>query len=275
MSGLTESDIEQMSAKQLKQFLQERNVDSSGCLEKSEFVELAKKYMNVPAQAQAQSTPQPQASANAGGSYGNQQQGNDNSYYSPPPKSTPISEEMNFNDKKGKFNSFVPKGGKTGSRGKPLDPTYYDILEVPPDAEQSQIKKAYYKQAMKYHPDKNPTPEAEEKFKLVSEAYQVLMDEETREQYDKYGKEGLEPAGGFADPKAVFSVLFGGGKFEDFIGTVGVANAFGAEDEQGVTDDSEKQNEQNERFLKKIYLNNFSSQQFSNKYFHHFALFEF
>ena len=157
---------------------------------------------------------------------------------------------MNFNDKKGKFNSFVPKGGKTGSRGKPLDPTYYEILEVAFDAEQSQIKKAYYKQAMKYHPDKNPTPEAEEKFKLVSEAYQVLMDEDTREQYDKYGKEGLEPAGGFADPKTVFSVLFGGGKFEDFIGTVGVANAFsGADEEQpgAVPDDEEKQKEQTER----------------------------
>ena len=73
---------------------------------------------------------------------------------------------------------------------------YYEILEVQRDAEKSTIKKAYRKMAMKYHPDKNPgDTEAEENFKAVNEAYQVLSDSEKRSIYDRYGKDGLEGHG--------------------------------------------------------------------------------
>ncbi len=71
--------------------------------------------------------------------------------------------------------------------------SYYEILQVSKDATTAEIKKAYRKLALKYHPDKNPgDKEAEEKFKLINEAYAVLSDEEKRKIYDLYGKEGLE-----------------------------------------------------------------------------------
>jgi molecular chaperone DnaJ len=69
---------------------------------------------------------------------------------------------------------------------------YYEVLEVSKNATSSEIKKAYRKLAIKYHPDKNPgDKEAEERFKLINEAYAVLSDEEKRQIYDLYGKEGL------------------------------------------------------------------------------------
>lgn len=71
---------------------------------------------------------------------------------------------------------------------------YYDILGVSRDASPEEIKKAYRKLAMKYHPDKNPSnrEESEEKFKEISEAYAVLSDDEKRARYDKYGDAGME-----------------------------------------------------------------------------------
>lgn len=74
---------------------------------------------------------------------------------------------------------------------------YYETLGVERDASQSEIKKAYRKQALKYHPDKNPdNSEAEKRFKEISEAYEVLSDEQKRKIYDQYGKAGLQGAGG-------------------------------------------------------------------------------
>eukprot|EP01006_Ploeotia_vitrea_P067523 TRINITY_DN97549_c0_g1_i1.p1 TRINITY_DN97549_c0_g1~~TRINITY_DN97549_c0_g1_i1.p1 ORF type:complete len:336 (-),score=45.73 TRINITY_DN97549_c0_g1_i1:281-1288(-) len=78
---------------------------------------------------------------------------------------------------------------------------YYQILAISKDASDADIKKAYRKLALKYHPDKNPDnkAEAEKKFKLVTEAYEVLSDAEKRKIYDKYGEEGLQggiPEGG-------------------------------------------------------------------------------
>lgn len=75
---------------------------------------------------------------------------------------------------------------------------YYNILEVPRNASASDIKKAYRKLALKWHPDKNPNcqDDATKKFKEISEAYEVLSDEKKRVVYDKYGKEGLTPATG-------------------------------------------------------------------------------
>ncbi len=95
---------------------------------------------------------------------------------------------------------------------------YYRILEVSRDASGAEIKKAYRKLALKYHPDRNPDDkEAEEKFKLINEAYQVLSDEEKRAIYDRYGKEGLEGRGmgGFGnadmdDIMDIFNSMFGG-----------------------------------------------------------------
>lgn len=93
---------------------------------------------------------------------------------------------------------------------------YYELLEISKDAEKTTIKKAYRKMAMKYHPDKNPDDkEAEEKFKAVNEAYQVLSDDEKRGLYDRYGKAGLEGhgqggfSGGFDDISSVFEEMFG------------------------------------------------------------------
>jgi molecular chaperone DnaJ len=96
---------------------------------------------------------------------------------------------------------------------------YYSILGVAKDVGQAELKKAYRKQAIKYHPDKNPdNKEAEDKFKEASEAYEVINDENKRQIYDQFGHRGLEGAGhsgpsGFED---IFSSF--GDIFEDFFG---------------------------------------------------------
>lgn len=94
------------------------------------------------------------------------------------------------------------------------DTKYYDVLGVLPSASDSELKKAYRKAALKYHPDKNPSPEAAEKFKELSHAYEVLADEQKRELYDSYGEDGLSQGGpggmgGMGDD--IFSQFFGGG----------------------------------------------------------------
>jgi molecular chaperone DnaJ len=95
---------------------------------------------------------------------------------------------------------------------------YYEILQVRRDASGAEIKKAYRKLAIRYHPDKNPgDKEAEEKFKAINEAYEVLSDDEKRQIYDRYGKEGLERQGGgfhassMDDIMDIFNSMFGGG----------------------------------------------------------------
>lgn len=67
---------------------------------------------------------------------------------------------------------------------------YYKILGIAKGASDDDIKKAYRKQALKWHPDKNKAANAEEKFKEVAEAYEVLSDPKKREIYDQYGEEG-------------------------------------------------------------------------------------
>ncbi|KIW04030.1 chaperone DnaJ, variant [Verruconis gallopava] len=94
------------------------------------------------------------------------------------------------------------------------DTSYYDCLGVPPDATEAQLKSAYKKGALKFHPDKNKSPEAEQRFKEISEAYEVLSDPGKRQLYDQYGKEGLEQGGmggGGMAAEDLFAQFFGGG----------------------------------------------------------------
>jgi DnaJ-class molecular chaperone len=69
---------------------------------------------------------------------------------------------------------------------------YYKILGISKSATDDEIKKAYRKLALKYHPDKNKAPGAEDKFKEVAEAYEVLSDKKKRDVFDQYGEEGLK-----------------------------------------------------------------------------------
>ncbi|MCK4699742.1 MAG: DnaJ domain-containing protein, partial [Bacteroidales bacterium] len=97
---------------------------------------------------------------------------------------------------------------------------YYDVLGVSKDASKDEIKKAYRKQALKFHPDKNPgDSSAEEKFKEAAEAYEVLRDDQKKVRYDRFGHAGVSGAGsGFSgggmtieDIFAQFGDIFGGG----------------------------------------------------------------
>ena len=99
------------------------------------------------------------------------------------------------------------------------DRDYYKTLGVPKDASEEAVKKSYRKIAMQFHPDRNPGDrEAEEKFKMASEAYEVLQDPEKRQIYDRYGIEGLKGTGftGFRGFEDIFSAF--GDIFEDFFG---------------------------------------------------------
>ena len=87
------------------------------------------------------------------------------------------------------------------------------------DSSQAAIKKAYYKQSREWHPDKNlqRQEEATERFKLISEAFQVLSDPQLRARYDKFGKQAVDGTN-FVDPSELFNMAFGGGKFEHLVG---------------------------------------------------------
>jgi len=93
---------------------------------------------------------------------------------------------------------------------------YYEVLSVSKDCDEQELKTAYRKLAMRYHPDRNPdNPEAEERFKQASEAYQVLSDPQKRAAYDRYGVAGVNGgagAGGFpggVDLGDIFGDFFG------------------------------------------------------------------
>ena len=104
---------------------------------------------------------------------------------------------------------------------------YYEVLGIGRDASEEDIKKAYRKLAVKFHPDKNPGDKsAEEKFKEIGEAYEALSDEQKRAAYDQYGHAAFDSrqragrGGGFHDPFDIFREAFGGSGsiFEEFFG---------------------------------------------------------
>src|SRR4030081_2450613 len=104
---------------------------------------------------------------------------------------------------------------------------YYEVLSVKREATSEEIKRSYRKLAVKFHPDKNPDdPHAEEQFKELGEAYDVLMDDDKRAAYDRFGHAAFAQGtagrgGGFHDPFDIFREVFGGGGggiFESFFG---------------------------------------------------------
>jgi molecular chaperone DnaJ len=106
---------------------------------------------------------------------------------------------------------------------------FYEVLGVAKNATKDEIKKAYRKKAIEFHPDKNPdNKEAEEKFKLAAEAYEVLSDDTKRQRYDQFGHDGLRGGSGFSgggmsmdDIFSQFGDIFGdafGGGFSSFFG---------------------------------------------------------
>lgn len=107
---------------------------------------------------------------------------------------------------------------------------YYEVLGVSRNARQDELKKAYRRLALQYHPDRNPNnKEAEERFKEAAEAYEVLSDEEKRQRYDQFGHEGMRPGydyHGFTDMHDIFSAFsdifgsgFGGSIFDEMFET--------------------------------------------------------
>jgi len=110
---------------------------------------------------------------------------------------------------------------------------YYDVLGVAVDADEGKIKRAYYKKARKYHPDKNHgdddnKEEAKELFQKIGEAYQVLSDSTLRRQYDKEGEDGLsgdktEINPSNIDSSLIFTMLFGSDDFHSIIGRLSMA----------------------------------------------------
>lgn len=129
------------------------------------------------------------------------------------------------------------KEGKTASGGaavgslnekKVKDREFYDLLGVSTNATQSEIKKGYYKEARKVHPDKCPDdPDAATKFQTLGQAYQILSNEQTRAAYDKNGKSDNENQDAMVnaiDPTVFFNVMFGSTLVEPYVGELWIAS---------------------------------------------------
>lgn len=92
---------------------------------------------------------------------------------------------------------------------------YYRTLGIQRDATDDDIKKAYRRLALKFHPDKNPDTNAEEKFKEIGRAYEILSDKKKRDIYDRYGEDGLRPGGGSSSSRSTTTFSYGYGNTEN------------------------------------------------------------
>eukprot|EP00834_Sanchytrium_tribonematis_P002781 NODE_93_length_21530_cov_0.700387.p8 type:complete len:375 gc:universal NODE_93_length_21530_cov_0.700387:9251-8127(-) len=131
-------------------------------------------------------------------------------------------------------NVYNPLSNSSSAQNQALQKTqkrdFYEILGVSKDAPPEAIRKEYYKKSLKIHPDKTqnlPAEEkaiAEEEFKLLSKAYQVLSDPDMRAKYDKHGEDGISEQ--MVDPGEFFRQQFGGDRFQNIIGEISIGNAF-------------------------------------------------
>jgi curved DNA-binding protein CbpA len=202
-SSYSKAEIEGWGVRDLKKYMHEHAINSAGCIERQDLIELVIKH-----EEKKKSQPPPQQQ----------------SYYA----------SSNSYDQS--FTPRPPQPRVEDSR------TYYEILGIEKSATQVEIKRAYYKKAKEWHPDKNPdNPHADEMFKLINEAYQILSDEQKREMYDKYGKDYLRSAeGGEVDISFAFKMLFGAGKFDDVIGEM---SFFSSILEEGASEEAKQKQE--------------------------------
>ncbi|CAF1147717.1 unnamed protein product [Adineta ricciae] len=129
--------------------------------------------------------------------------------------------------------------GKTGTDEAPLDRTFYNILNVSPTADGTEIKRAYYTLSLQYHPDRTHNldeftrREYAERFKLISQAYSILSDPEKRTLYNRYGKDeylmnndAMNMSFEDFNTEEFFRIMFGGEEFHDIIGDFQLAKTF-------------------------------------------------
>ena len=194
MSKVPQKSIETWTVSELKTYLNAIGEDYSGCFEKSDYISLARK--NIDAHRYPTVTVPSSTDDDNGNNNGS-------------------------NEEHTKSSSNSSSSGSSNEKKPRRD--YYEVLGVSKDATQSQITKAYYKLAKVYHPDKNPdNPEAEEMFKEISDAYQVLSDQDKRQRYDKYGFDedgNFNSDDGANSMFALMRALFGAGAFDDYFAT--------------------------------------------------------
>jgi curved DNA-binding protein CbpA len=107
------------------------------------------------------------------------------------------------------------------------DQSFYDLLQVPVDASSAEIKKAYYRQALEVHPDKNYESKAVDNFRSLNTVYKTLVSEETRELYDTHGvcfAEHMPENSAQVDPYTFFAILFGSSVVEPYVGDLAIAS---------------------------------------------------
>ena len=190
-SYATTKKIEEWSIPELELFLSKAHVDYDDCLEPEDYIKLARPLLAAGAATEGASAA---ADEPAGGA----------------------AAAAAAAGAAGEGEGAAGTSGDADKNKKKEAVDLYAALEIPRDATQAQVTKAYYKLAKRYHPDKNPdNPEAEERFKQISEAYQILSDPEKRKNYDQFGTTSDD----MEDPMVLFRMLFGGGRFDDFFAT--------------------------------------------------------
>ncbi|GAA5896008.1 hypothetical protein JCM5296_003167 [Sporobolomyces johnsonii] len=136
------------------------------------------------------------------------------------------------------------KGRTIGSDERPLDTAYYDLLGLSVTCTTDEVKKAYRRLAIKYHPDKNPDdPTAADRFKEIAVAYTTLSDPGLRHTYNEFGRSKKDggDAEDVVDPEAIFSTLFGGERFQDIIGTISLGSEMKSAMQEAEEDDEEEE----------------------------------